>query len=110
MFVGFFFSDPTIKDEHIFTHYEERVSSYTDIHNGIADGKTLKEICDEIVGFDEITTYRELRPIAVRYSEYHYSVNEECDLELAQYAHHHNALAVISNDTDFLIYEGRWQL
>lgn len=35
--------------------------------------------------------------------------NVECDTELSRYATQNNALAVVADDTDFLIYEGNWK-
>lgn len=35
--------------------------------------------------------------------------NVECDTELARYATINNAVAIIADDTDFLIYEGNWK-
>lgn len=35
--------------------------------------------------------------------------NVECDTELSRYATMNNAVAVVADDTDFLIYEGNWK-
>lgn len=106
-----FFADKRIRDDKIVEHFNEHFNSITDMYDRIDDGQTLQKISGEIFDdFDEKTTYRELNVIVRRYGEIRYSINEECDLELAQYACHNNAMAVVSNDTDFLIYEGAWQL
>lgn len=108
-----FFSDPRIKvtKEKTLELYNEQHRSYVDFYDRIDNGQTLQQISGEwMENFDERTTYRELAVIARIYGEFRYSVNDECDLELAQYASHNNALAVISNDSDFLIYAGAWQL
>lgn len=43
------------------------------------------------------------------FGDFHYSVKNECDAEIAQHAKRHNALAVITSDTDFLIYDGSYK-
>lgn len=48
--------------------------------------------------------------IAKQYGTVHTAMDRECDQELAAYATANQALAVISNDTDFLIFEGNWRL
>ncbi|XP_037029073.1 uncharacterized protein LOC119069206 [Bradysia coprophila] len=108
-----FFSDQRVKhkDEKSPVETSEYFGFYTDLYDRIDDQQTLQEISDEwMPNFEEASIYRELAAIASKYGEYRISVNEECDLELAQYASNNNALAVVSNDTDFLIYEGAWQL
>uniref|UniRef100_A0A0K8TLN5 Putative constitutive coactivator of peroxisome proliferator-activated receptor gamma n=1 Tax=Tabanus bromius TaxID=304241 RepID=A0A0K8TLN5_TABBR len=47
--------------------------------------------------------------IAMEYGEMHASTLSECDLEIADFANSVGAMAIISNDTDFLIYEGDWR-
>ncbi|XP_055621333.1 uncharacterized protein LOC129765250 [Toxorhynchites rutilus septentrionalis] len=36
--------------------------------------------------------------------------DEECDRQAVAYARKHNALAVITGDSDYLIYQGRWRV
>lgn len=43
------------------------------------------------------------------FGDFHYSVRNECDVEIAQYAKRHNAFAVITSDTDFLIFDGSYK-
>lgn len=56
------------------------------------------------------STFYDMAALAQKYGEIYYSVRRENDFDLAQYATNNNAVAVISNDTDFLIFEGTWQL
>nr|XP_040234302.2 uncharacterized protein LOC120956693 [Anopheles coluzzii]XP_040234303.2 uncharacterized protein LOC120956693 [Anopheles coluzzii] len=51
-----------------------------------------------------------LENVAKRHGELIVSTDLECDQALAIYATKRKALAVISHDTDFLIFEGGWQL
>lgn len=47
--------------------------------------------------------------ISKTFGDVHYSFRHECDLEMAQYAMRENALAIVSSDTDFLIFDGSWR-
>lgn len=55
-------------------------------------------------------SYYEMWQIAKDYGDLHFSVENDNDLEIAYHARQNNAIAVISNDSDFLIYEGTWKL
>lgn len=54
-------------------------------------------------------THHDMEIIAQKYGEFYYSVECENDLELARYAMKNDAFAVISNDFDFLIFDGAWR-
>ncbi|XP_062556756.1 LOW QUALITY PROTEIN: uncharacterized protein LOC134221582 [Armigeres subalbatus] len=47
--------------------------------------------------------------LARRHGRLTVSLEKECDQELAAFACKANALAIISNDSDFLIYDGDWK-
>lgn len=55
------------------------------------------------------STFYDMAALARKYGDIHYSVKRENDFDLAQYATSHDAVAIISNDTDFLIFEGNWE-
>ena len=50
-----------------------------------------------------------IKEAAKKYGEFHLSVEKEADLEIAAYAVKNNALAILAEDTDFLIFEGNWR-
>lgn len=50
-----------------------------------------------------------VRQIAAKHGELMISIAKECDQELAAYANQVQAIAIISNDTDFMIYKGFWR-
>lgn len=50
-----------------------------------------------------------LSMIARKYGELRYAVDYECDLEMARFATENKAFAVVTNDSDFLIYDGDWR-
>lgn len=47
--------------------------------------------------------------IARKYGDFHYAINNECDFELARYAKENKVFAIVSNDSDFFIYDGEWK-
>ncbi|XP_055538116.1 uncharacterized protein LOC129725835 [Wyeomyia smithii] len=51
-----------------------------------------------------------LQNIAQKYGTYKLSIENECDKDLAAYATSMRAMAVITSDTDFLIYQGPWRV
>ncbi|XP_052895128.1 uncharacterized protein LOC128302359 [Anopheles moucheti] len=55
-------------------------------------------------------TSLKLRRVAKQHGKVIFTTELECDQALAIYATKHNALAVITHNTDFLIFAGNWQL
>lgn len=51
-----------------------------------------------------------LNSVASQYGKVHFATKNECDRELARYATDNNAMAVFSDDSDFIIFEGEWKL
>lgn len=112
-----FFSDLNIQLGKIDEWLSRRNSEfefYVNLYDAIVSGKSLSTIVAEHEEKGEkraITAgFYGMAVIARSYGEFHFSTKHEADLELAQYAKRHNAMAVISDDTDFLIFEGPWRL
>ncbi|KAJ6643625.1 Constitutive coactivator of peroxisome proliferator-activated receptor gamma [Pseudolycoriella hygida] len=55
------------------------------------------------------TTIHGLVNVCRRHGEFKLSMNVECDTELSRFATMNNAVAIVADDTDFLIYEGNWK-
>lgn len=108
-----FFSDLTIQESKIeewMTRRDDEFKIYTNLYDQIDSGKTLQEINAEEINRKALrSTFYGMAVIAHSYGEFNYSIRHECDLEVAQYATQRNAIAVITNDTDFLIFDGRWR-
>ncbi|XP_031628378.1 constitutive coactivator of PPAR-gamma-like protein 1 [Contarinia nasturtii] len=109
-----FFSDLGIQEAKIDVwngRRDQEFQTNVDLYNMIEHGLPLSRIVAEN---DDKCTLKSLfygmAQVARRYGEFHYSTKYECDLEIAQYAKQHNCLAVITNDTDFLIFDGAWKL
>lgn len=84
---------------------------YVDFYKSIDRHETFTEVLNDIKEIKPPnSTFYDMAVLAQKYGEIYFSVRRENDFDLAQYATNHDAVAVISNDTDFLIFEGSWQL
>ncbi|CAO1410086.1 unnamed protein product [Diamesa hyperborea] len=113
-----FFGDgavPTVKYD---TYCERQNSKYVDsitLHDLINDGCPLREIVhkDESRRIDLISQmgFQEtLERTARKHGTLTTTFNVECDTEMAEYASRTPAvLAIMADDTDFLIYAGKWR-
>lgn len=109
-----FFSDLTIqngKTDTWLSRRNEKFDFYISLYELINAGVCVDTIIATVQEKKGLTsTFHAMEAIAETYGEFHRAVKHECDLELAQYAKHENVLAVITNDTDFLIFDGTWRL
>ncbi|XP_062555408.1 uncharacterized protein LOC134220375 [Armigeres subalbatus] len=77
----------------------------------------LFDAVDEEIGVDDflrlhwnILSFRiPLAKIARKHGLYKMAPARDCHREIATYANKYNAMAIISNNSDFLIYEGSWR-
>lgn len=84
---------------------------YTRMYDAIEKGKPSQEIMREPEetnhAFHKVSN---LSTIASKYGEYLVApVGRDCDQAVAEYASKHNAMAVFSADSDFLIFRGKWK-
>lgn len=109
-----FFSDLNIQEGKVDVWLNRRNEDFktnVKLYDLISEGRTLSEIAAKQDTWKSLTSiFYNLAEIAHSYGEFNFSIQHECDLELAQYATVHKAMAVITNDTDFLIFEGKWKL
>lgn len=109
-----FFADLTLQESKCDTwlsRRNEKFDFYISIYELIKVGASVDSITATVQERKVLTsTFSGMEAIAETYGDFHRSVKHECDLELAQYAKREKALAVISNDTDFLIFDGDWRL
>lgn len=81
-----------------------------DLYNQIRAGELLGIIALNIKEKKNLSSASfALSLIAKKYGEFHYATEHECDLEMARYATENRAFAIVSNDSDFLIYDGDWK-
>lgn len=110
-----FFSDLNIqtgKIEEWLSRRNNEFEYYANLYESIIAGKNLSTIvADENGEHRSITSgFYGMAVIAHNYGEFFFSTKHEADLELAQYAKQHAAMAILSDDTDFLIFDGSWRL
>lgn len=108
-----FFKDLKIEDgkiEEKLRRHKQTFKWYKDLYDEIDENKTLKDIITkkEFKGLGAVRM--DFRKIAKIYGDFHNAIDHDADWEIAKYASEHNAMAVISEDTDFLIYNGSWRL
>lgn len=109
-----FFSDLTLqegKTEEWLSRRNEKFELYKSVYKLIDVGAGIDAINATVKDHIGLTTkFYGMESLAQSYGEFHQAVKYECDLEIAQYAKNQNVLAVITNDSDFLIFDGTWKL
>uniref|UniRef100_A0A336KCY8 CSON007321 protein n=1 Tax=Culicoides sonorensis TaxID=179676 RepID=A0A336KCY8_CULSO len=112
-----FFSDgPPQEDKHAtwFKRQNQKYEDHLKVIDKIDRHYSIKKLVDDHVsGKDELPsnnmTQSLLRAVCKEFGELHVSIHNECDLELAAFATQNNAYAILADDSDFLIYPGRWR-
>ncbi|EAT43560.1 AAEL005000-PA [Aedes aegypti] len=104
-----FFMDGSVQDFKIRTWCERKDRDYQDaiaIINAVDEGVDIETILTTVgaPGCGYALEY-----LAEMHGRLTVSLERECDQELAAFASKVNAFAIISNDSDFLIYEGNWR-
>lgn len=75
----------------------------------INEGIPVAEIAKSTVSYVN-TMLNVIEAVAIKYGTLKYSVHHECDQEIAQFAsEQRRVLAVFSDDTDHMIFGGRWR-
>lgn len=91
------------------TRYDEHTEIIDCIIRGCSVDEILKTFEVQLAsGFATVIPIMEA--IAKKYGTLVYSVTKDCDVEMVRYANVNNVLAIISDDTDFLIFKGDWKL
>ncbi|KFB38021.1 AGAP008671-PA-like protein [Anopheles sinensis] len=108
-----FFYDGTLqefKQETWTARQNEKYKNMIAIVDDINQGTPLTQIVNRHWRTIPNNTGLKLKRVAKQHGQMIISVAVECDQALAAYAVKHKALAIISHDTDFFIFEGNWQL
>ncbi|XP_065088556.1 constitutive coactivator of PPAR-gamma-like protein 1 homolog [Ochlerotatus camptorhynchus] len=105
-----FFHDGPLQDSKTDTwckRQDDRYDNTLTLFNGIERGADLDTLLRE---YPTPVNFRyPLKFVAKKYGQYRMVIARECDQELAAFAKQINALAILSDDSDFLIYEGSWK-
>uniref|UniRef100_A0A8W7Q155 Constitutive coactivator of peroxisome proliferator-activated receptor gamma n=1 Tax=Anopheles coluzzii TaxID=1518534 RepID=A0A8W7Q155_ANOCL len=88
----------------------EKYDRMINVLDGIDAEPSLKEAADKFEQTIPYNTCIKLKNVAKRHGKFIVCKDLKCDQALASYATKFKALAVVTHDTDFLIFEGRWQL
>lgn len=110
-----FFCDGPVQDDKFDTWTARQNTKYEEnccLFDHINGNATLNDvISDPSINIKQITTFvGTLRKIARQYGTLKTANHHECDAEVAKYATDNNAMAIFTNDTDFLVFEGNWYL
>lgn len=101
----FFEDGPSVKEKEV-TKTKRRKDRYdldTEIVKQIDEGKPLRE-------FTKVPRIKPSLSFLKKYGKHFITVTKECDTELARYASNDpSVLAVLADDTDFLIFAGSWR-
>lgn len=105
-----FFSPLTIQKDKIeewLSQRNQEFNSYSTLYYFINEGKGI----DAITADNKLlnSTIYGMEMIAKKYGEVFYSVKYECNLEIAHYAKNNDIIAIISNNMDFILFDGSWR-
>uniref|UniRef100_A0A182YM89 Asteroid domain-containing protein n=1 Tax=Anopheles stephensi TaxID=30069 RepID=A0A182YM89_ANOST len=92
------------------TRQNEKYYRMLDIIDAIDARVPLERVAAQFEHNIPSNTCLKLRRVAKRHGKVVIETEMECDQALAIFATKHGALAIITHDTDFLIFEGNWQL
>ncbi|XP_062554493.1 uncharacterized protein LOC134219690 [Armigeres subalbatus] len=107
----FFFDGPVqnTKYDTWVMRQDDKYHKMLNIINAVDTGRDLTWIVNRFHQIIPNNTLYPLFMVARKYGETIISIMNECDQEMAAYAKKMKAMAIISNDTDFMIYEGFWR-
>lgn len=105
-----FFGDGAVNDAKFDTWCKRRnadYAKYTTIFQ-VVSSTSIRDIV-KIFSPHMTAAIKDLQDLCRRYGTYRAAIDIECDTEIAKYANENDALAVFGNDTDYMIYEGKWK-
>ncbi|XP_053690965.1 uncharacterized protein LOC128739496 [Sabethes cyaneus] len=109
-----FFNDGSIQQVKFATWKERQMRKYNtsiDIINAVdTNVYNLNSLVARYHNEIPRNTRYSLQEAAQKHGTYKLSIESECDQDLATYATLHKALAIITDDTDFLIFDGPWRI
>lgn len=107
------FADLNVQEEKSRQWLDRRNQEYQescDTLDSIARGRKVMDIVRMQSRSKALTSARHaIYEQAKKHGELYFAIKHDCDAELAKYARDNKALAMIGNDSDFLIFEGDWE-
>lgn len=111
-----FFEDGPVVNQKLRTWIERHSKKYKETYElmqKVYKGDSLREILDSLKynQISKVTTQTEMmEQVARRYGELIVTFTRECDSEIARYSYkNEKVLAILADDSDFLIYPGHWR-
>ncbi|XP_055608357.1 uncharacterized protein LOC129755755 [Uranotaenia lowii] len=107
----FFYDGPVqeMKYDTWIQRQDEKYAKMIEIFDSIDQQISVKEILKRFGARLPSCTFLPLVKLAKKHGNVHVTFSQECDQALAIYASQVKALAIVSNDTDFLIFKGFWR-
>jgi hypothetical protein len=89
----------------------ENYSKTIAVMEQVNEGFSLQDIVDNIRNVPSVTTFLPMiEATALKYGKLIVTVTKECDAELVRYANNDpSVVAILADDTDFLVFPGRWR-
>lgn len=110
-----FFSDGPVIDDKYQTWVGRQTENYEKsiaIIDDIKYGKPLRDVvATDLQNIPRVSTFLSMVETTVRkYGKLVVALTKECDAELVQYANNNpSVIAILAEDSDFLIFSGRWR-
>ncbi|CAD7091866.1 unnamed protein product [Hermetia illucens] len=107
-----FFIDGTSSEDKIPKRLERRIQEYNRAAPALSEISSFGFPTESTLSMMNLrlpTPFLTYIPsLAREFGTVHVSVLNDCDVEAAEYATKNDALAILTNDTDYLIFEGPW--
>lgn len=88
--------------------YDDHIKIIDHVNSGSSVDEIYKTFKDTLDAFS--TAFGIIEGKARQYGTLIYSVTKDCDVEMVRYANQNNVLAILTDDTDFLIFKGNFLL
>lgn len=89
------------------SNYDDMLQVLDDIYSNNYNFETLKNKQRDLPLISTVVSA--LLNAAKEFGDVHKSFYSECDIAIAEYAAENNVLAVVSDDTDYMIFNGNWK-
>lgn len=87
--------------------YDEHIEVIDCINSGSPVDEIISMFDDKLNGFSSVIPI--IESMARKHGVLKFAVDKDCDVQMASYASENNVLAILSDDTDFLIFKGDWK-
>lgn len=109
-----FFEDGTLLEQKVDTWIQRQNNKYNNSINVLNCLESETNVDDALRSCKQIprtTAHRTIiEEIAKKNGRLIKSTSRDCDSEIATYAAEHSTLAILADDTDFLIFAGKWRI